>query len=318
MFPAVIMIFLSLFVFGVTSLASLAAFSWIVGYWPAVLVALGLWLLFRDSLPQPVRRPLGTLGGIALLGYGALAVGSTLAAGGPMARTSLGMGFFGPPPFTDTVTLDAPISAGQTLSVSNAGGHTTIQGTGGSTVRVSAVRHVSLGGKAPDVRLNATDGGLSLAANQSRGFPFGTPNAIDYTIEVPAGVSVRAQAGSGDIDLDGLSGEVRATTGSGQIRGTGLLHLREASTGSGSITLNGVFTEAATVHAGSGTINVTLQPGTAVQLNVHTSGGSVMPQGLILSGGVTQQRTLTGALGSPIPGATLAIETGSGNVLISQ
>ena len=40
--------------------------------------------------------------------------------------------------------------------------------------------------------------------------------------------------------------------------------------------------------------------------------------GLLLTGGVTRRDTLTGALGTAAPDATLSIQTSSGSISISQ
>jgi hypothetical protein len=62
---------------------------------------------------------------------------------------------------------------------------------------------------------------------------------------------------------------------------------------------------------------VKLLPGSAVQLNVRTSSGSINSSPS-LSGDRTDQRALTGSIGIPVPGATLSIETSSGSIQISQ
>src|SRR5438552_4047067 len=62
LFPCVILIVLGLVPFGFGLLGPLASFSWIVGYWPAVLVLVGVWLMFRDHLHLAARRPIATLG----------------------------------------------------------------------------------------------------------------------------------------------------------------------------------------------------------------------------------------------------------------
>jgi hypothetical protein len=352
-FPAVVLLGVGLLVLGISSLAPLAALSWIVGYWPAALVLLGLWLLVRDQLPMQVRRPVGMLGGLGLLAYGVLAAAATVAAGGA-TRTGLAPGF-GASPFANTVSLDAPLGAGQTFTVDNPGGRTTIRATNGTNVHVAATRHYGPGGQAPEVRLSPNSAGVSLeATGLSNRFFFGSPNWVDYAVEVPAAVRVKAQSSSGEIEVDGVGGnvevetgsgrlnltnlggavqartssgevdlgnvggEVRVSTSSGQIHGTDLRHLREATATSGLVSLEGVFTEQANVHASSGTVQIKLLPGSAVRLDVHTSSGSIEPHGLVLSGGTTQQRTLTGALGSPPPDAVLSVDTSSGNVTISQ
>src|SRR5438105_6768772 len=155
--PAVILVGLGLILVGVAALAPLASLSWIVTFWPIAIVVLGLWLLFRESLPPAARRPIATLGGLALLAYGILAAASSVAAGGTFARTG-----FGQSPFADTVTLDSPISAGQTLVVDTSSGRTTIHGGTGSTVHVVTTRHFSVGGQGPEVRLVPSGNGLNL------------------------------------------------------------------------------------------------------------------------------------------------------------
>jgi hypothetical protein len=354
MFPAAIFLAFGLIAFGVTSLAPLAAFGWMVSYWPAALVLVGLWLLFRDQLPAAMRRPIATVGGLALLAYGILAAAASMATGGTLARTGLAA-TFSTSPFADTVTLDAPLSDGQTLAVNNPNGRTTIRGSSRINVHVVATKRYNLGGDVPEVRLTPGSTGLSLDASTSGGrhFPFGGWNSVDYAIEVPAltvvttqsssgdveiegvngsvqattksgalklsnlGGDAQARSGSGSVDLNNIAGEVRVSTGSGQIHGTDLRHVREVTSGSGSISVQSVYTEQAHIRATSGRVNVKLLPGSAVQLNVRTSSGSINSSPS-LSGDRTDQRALTGSIGVPVPGATLSIETSSGSIQISQ
>lgn len=355
LFPATILIGLGLVLFGVGSLGALASMSWIVAYWPAGLVLLGAWLLFRDQLPVTARRPIATVGGLALLAYGVLAAAATVASGGILAHSGVAASF-GPSPFADTVTLDAPIASDATFSVDNANGQTTIHGGSGSTVHVTATRHYSVGGQAPDIHLTPDANGVTLSSTSARrSFPFGGSSSwVEYSVEVPASVQVKAQSNSGTVDVEGVTGavqantdsgaltlanlggsvqarsssgsiqltnvagDVRVTSTSGQVRGTELSHVREATSTNGSISLEGTFTDPAQIHASSGSVNLKLLPGSAIQLDVKTGSGSVNPQNLFLSGGATQRNSLTGNLGTPAPGAILSVQTGSGSVTISQ
>jgi len=356
LFPATVLFGLGLVLFGVGSLGALASMSWIVGYWPMALVLLGVWLLFRDQLPLPVRRPIATLGGLVLLLYGILSAAATVASGGALVGADLGSGFGGSP-FTESITLDLPISAGQTFSVDNPAGQTTVHSGTAANVHVVATKHYSAGGQAPDVRLTPDGKGVNLSvSNPGRPFPFGRSNTwVDYAIEVPASVNVDANSSSGQIEIDGvagavnsktssgaqhllnlagsaqvqsssgsielnnIAGDVKASTNSGQIRGTEVRHVREATSSSGAISLEGTFTDAARIQANSGSVNLKLLPDSAVQLDVKTGSGSINPQGLIgLTGGITQRNKLAGALGNPAPGAVLSVETSSGSVTISQ
>ena len=280
MFPAAILLGLGLLKLGVASLGPLASLTWIVAYWPAALVLLGVWLLFRDSLPAPARRPIAAIGGLALLAYGIVAAAATVAAGGALARTGVASSV-GSSPFADTLTLDQPIAPGQTLAVTNSSGSTTIRSGSGSTVHVVATRHSSLGGQPSDVQLTSSGSGVNLeASSRGGGFPFGDSSAVDYAIEVPAAVNVNVRSSSGEVRVSDVTGEVRLATSSGPIEATDLRHLREASTSSGNISLHGVFIDAAQVRTSSGSVDVRLLPGSAIQLDVKSSSGSVVPQGV--------------------------------------
>jgi hypothetical protein len=200
LFPATVLLGLGLVLFGFGSLGALSSLSWIVAYWPAGLVLLGLWLLFRDQIPVPARRPIATLGGMILLAYGVLAAAASVATGATLTRTGVAASF-GPSPFADTVTLDAPIASGATFSVDNANGRTTIHAGSGSTVHVVATKHYSVGGQAPDVHLTQAGNGVMLSSSDpQRAFPFGGSSSwVEYSIEVPANVQVKAQSTSGTL-----------------------------------------------------------------------------------------------------------------------
>ncbi|MBB5628706.1 DUF4097 family beta strand repeat-containing protein [Sphaerisporangium krabiense] len=77
---------------------------------------------------------------------------------------------------------------------------------------------------------------------------------VDYQVEVPRGLNVKLEAGSGDITLRALSGRVDARTGSGEVdaRGLGTTYA-EADSGSGDVELR--FTgvpEYVRIESGSG------------------------------------------------------------------
>jgi Putative adhesin len=292
---------------------------------------------------------------MALLAYGVIAAAATLAAAGSFPANAEGE----TSPFGNTISLDAPLAAGQTLTVTNTSGSTTIRSTSEPTVHVVATRHVAFGGQAPDVQLTPSGNGVNLTSSASgRGrFPFGGDSgSVDYTIDVPASAAILAQSTSGKLTIDGIAGTVNANTTSGgveltnlsgsvqaqatsgsinlrnisgdtfasatsgSIRGSGLQRVHQVQTTNGSITLDGVFTQAANITTSSGSVNLRLEPGSAVTLDAHTTSGSIEPQNLINlgSGGVTRRDTLTGPIGSPAPDASLHVQTSSGSITISE
>jgi hypothetical protein len=96
---------------------------------------------------------------------------------------------------------------------------------------------------------------------------------VDYQVEIPRGLKVKVDTGSGDITLRALSADLQASTGSGTIDANGLAGKRAvAETGSGDVELR--FTVApddVKVGTGSGTGVVRVPQGT---YHVTTDTGS--------------------------------------------
>ncbi len=334
LFPGTVLIGLGLILFGWASAAPLASFAWIASYWPAALVLVGVWLLFHDHLPAALRQPVATLGAILLLGYGLLAAVASVAAAGTLVNADF-MANWGHAPHSDTITLDQPIAAGETFNVTNSSGRTTIRVGGGNTVHVVATRRFWVPGQPPDVNLTPAASSVSLEMPTNR-TTFGQNATVDYAIEVPAGVQVNAQSSSGALDIDGIQGavqaetssgaltlnniggEVRAKTSSGRIRGTQLRHVRDVQTSSGSVTLEGVFADAAQVRTSSGEVEVRLGSGSAVAVDISTRSGDINLRGVTLGNQSKERNALKGTFGSPQGGATLAIQTSSGDIRLSS
>jgi hypothetical protein len=335
LFPATVLIVLGLILFGWTSAAPIASFAWIASYWPAVLVLVGLWLLFRDHLPVAVRQPVATFGGIVLLAYGLLAGMATVAAAGTFARPNFTFNF-GSAPYTDTVALAQPISAGETFNVTNTSGRTTVRVGGAGNVQVNATRHFSVQGQPPDVLLTPGASSVSLEMPEPRS-AFGQSNWVDYDIQVPAGVLVNARTSSGALDVSGvqspvqvesssgsitlndIGGDLTARSNSGRIRGTQVRHVRSVTSSSGSVVLDGDFTESAQVQTSSGGVEIKFSPASAVHVDAQSNSGSIRQRGVSLANqGGDSRHSVTGTIGNPAAGAVLKIVTNSGSVTLSN
>jgi hypothetical protein len=334
LFPATVLIGLGLILFGWASAAPIASFAWIAGYWPVALVLVGLWLLFRDHLPLALRQPVGTLGGIALLGYGLLAAVASVAAAGSLMRPDF-MANFGSTAYSDTITYDLPIVSGDTFNVTNSSGRTSVRVGAADIAHVVATRHFSVQGQPPEVRL--TPGAQSVSLDMPENRPtIGQRSWVDYAIEVPAGVQVKARSSSGALDIEGLQGAVQAEvssgdltltniagdldarSSSGRVRGSQLSHVRQVQSNSGSVSLDGVFTDAAQIRTSSGSVEVKFGPSSAVALDVRTRSGGIHERGLGLTNRRDDHNSLTGNVGAPASGAVLSIQTSSGSVTLSN
>jgi hypothetical protein len=75
--PAAVLTGFGAWLSGGLRLEPVREYAWLAGYWPGVLVVVGLWLLARDRLPPPARGALGFLVVAALVLYGLVVVAAT-------------------------------------------------------------------------------------------------------------------------------------------------------------------------------------------------------------------------------------------------
>ncbi len=98
--------------------------------------------------------------------------------------------------------------------------------------------------------------------------------SVDYTVEVPRGLTIKIHTGSGDVTLRDLTGQVNASTGSGDVDARGLAAKQvNTRTGSGDITLrfSAVPTDVqAVTGSGDGRLWV---PDGAYNVNASTGSG---------------------------------------------
>ncbi|MEU7897523.1 DUF4097 family beta strand repeat-containing protein [Nonomuraea sp. NPDC049152] len=122
---------------------------------------------------------------------------------------------------------------------------------------------------------------------------------VDYTIEVPKGLRIKADTGSGDLTMRSLTGEIEAKTGSGEMdadglggkrvvaeTGSGGIELKfarppdsiEAEAGSGDATLylpQGPYDVTTEVGSGDAEVKVTDDSGAPHKVSVRTGSGDI-------------------------------------------
>ncbi|MEW9531543.1 DUF4097 family beta strand repeat-containing protein [Microbispora sp. NPDC049125] len=119
--------------------------------------------------------------------------------------------------------------------------------------------------------------------------------SVDYQVEVPRGLQVKADSGSGTITLRGLTGQVAASTGTGDIDTRGLAGGRVSATaGSGDVKLRfsavpqDVRVETGTgdgeVWVPAGTYNVTADTGTG-ERKVEVGRDAAAPRKIVVKTG---------------------------------
>jgi hypothetical protein len=170
--------------------------------------------------------------------------------------------------------------------------------------------------------MEAKDGVLVLKAeNAKRSFLGGGENCgAGFRVTAPAALALDASAGSGDITVDGMSGETALKAGSGRIAGSHSGRVI-AKSGSGGVSLKGL-TSGAEVKAGSGDVKLSWAKAPAGSVDVKSGSGAVL---LVFPPGTKLQARQISGSGSAVntlgetPGAKLAVSvtTGSGDSTIS-
>lgn len=127
--------------------------------------------------------------------------------------------------------------------------------------------------------------------------------------------AVDAQTGSGNITVSGASGAVRARTGSGNVRVEKAQGEVDAQASSGGVTVDGSPKSARwDLRTGSGSVRVSLPPGTPFELDAHTGSGSITTSHPITVSGTVRKNELRGV--AIRPDNRIFIRTGSGAVRV--
>ena len=180
--------------------------------------------------------------------------------------------------------------------------HGTISSSGWFSSSDSAVHQVESN---PPIQQNGNDIriGYNLPEDVKRHV------SISYEVTVPSDVAVRAHSGSGNVNVEGVRGEVQAQTGSGDIRLRDLGSRGHAETGSGGIRAQDVAAPFY-AHTGSGDIDAALTG--SGDVDIQSGSGSVQLRGV--KGGL-RARTGSGNIGADgnVTGPW-QLHTGSGNI----
>jgi hypothetical protein len=133
--------------------------------------------------------------------------------------------------------------------------------------------------------------------------------SISYDVTVPAATNLRANTGSGNTSVDGLTSPVKVSTGSGDVRLTNISAEVRGNTGSGNIlaqNIKGVF------HGDTGSGDISVRGGGTGDTFVSTGSGNVEIQDMK---GTLRARTGSGDItASGSATSTWDVQTGSGNL----
>jgi DUF4097 and DUF4098 domain-containing protein YvlB len=236
------------------------------------------------------------------------------------------------------------VSGAPSLSVATGSGYVHVYSGSGSQVHIIGRVHVRsgiFGGDAEakvrqivaDPPIKQSGNTITIGANRSESSLF-RDVSIDYEITTPSSTTLKAESGSGDLEIGGIEGIVTGETGSGDMKVENIGANARLETGSGNIHATNMH-GAATLQTGSGDIDLGLTGAGDVKAqagsgSIHISGvnGSLRAEAgsgeIEVTGNPAAEWRLqsgSGSIRANVGSAakfTLNAETGSGFIHIEQ
>ena len=165
------------------------------------------------------------------------------------------------PVATEPFTAMAKLGRQGTLTLVNGAGNVTITGSGGTDVRIDAVKRVwdrsdaAARSALAAIQIHVTErqGAVDINTDVQRSR---LVHEVDFTIAVPAGASVSVRTASGDLTITGVRGELRAEAVGGAIKAASLGQVRSLRTLGGSISLENADSSDVTVSSLGGAVTI--------------------------------------------------------------
>lgn len=239
-----------------------------------------------------VRMAVATTGAVAVMGVLA------------------GCGFIGPPQrFSDDFTVSEEIA---TIELNDPSGSVTVRGSAGTT-EVTIERDVSYRGDRDVGETHEVDGDtLELGG-------CGRFCAVDYTLEVPAGVDVRGSTENGSIELTAV-GEVDVRTSNGRIELEEVAGSVHAETSNGRVVGRDLNGDGIRVRTSNGLIELEL--GEAQDVEARTSNGAIditVPESTYrVTAETSNGRTDIGVADDPDGRFVLELRTSNGSITVTE
>ncbi len=150
-----------------------------------------------------------------------------------------------------------------------------VAGNSNNDVTIQAVRQNNIFGGPNAIQVKSNQNGNTISADvQENG-----PGSGDITVTVPKNSNLQLTTGSGDIQVNGISGQMTLATNNGEVTMTNdaLSGQSKIMTTDGDINFNGTIDKSGTYQfqSGSGSINVTLPGTSAFHLDALTKAGAI-------------------------------------------
>lgn len=250
-----------------------------------------------------------------------------IAGGAIFLFATLGYNFAG---YTSSAseTQHFTVTANPTLVLNNDTGSIRVRAAGsGRQITIQATKHSRAASNPNDIKVNYLQNvemnTVTVSVTRVNNSIFFNSLSVDFDIAMPATATLQVKTNTGDIDVNGVSGQMVLTsnTGSIQARDATLSDSSELITNTGSVTLVGAISPSGTYsfQTNTGSVNVTLPGASVFRVDASTDTGSINTN---FPGVVVVQRQFVGAdahgdVGGS-PGATMRMSTNTGSINLNQ
>jgi len=200
---------------------------------------------------------------------------------------------------------DAP-----SLEIDNFAGNLTVRTGESGTIRVVATRKARSRADLDRIEVDVSerDGGLVIRTDKPSAF---TNASVELEITAPASTRLYADTGAGNVEIDGITGEIDVHTGAGNTDVRGAAGTVRLDTGAGNTHYQGTPQGECRFETGAGNIRLTLPADVNVRVELDTGVGNIDVD-FSVDGQVTR-REVRGVIGSGAQG-TIYAHTGTGNI----
>ena len=212
------------------------------------------------------------------------------------------------------------------VSVQNNVGNITIHRGSGNQVSVTATVRDDFLGHDPKVSYKNPDSNtVDIAVEDNGSGPnFLNLSSVNLDITVPDNMALDLHTSVGNIDIQGIRGQVTARSSAGNVTITNanLSGSGELQSSAGNVNFNGGFADNANyrLHTSAGNVSVNFAPNANVHIDARTSAGNInsdLPQVPVNDKGPVSKEA-HGDLGSGQNPATVMLDTSAGNVDIGE
>jgi DUF4097 and DUF4098 domain-containing protein YvlB len=204
------------------------------------------------------------------------------------------------------------VEPGATLEVDNFAGNIRVHSGPDGQITLITRRHAGSTSDLQRIEVAISDetDRLQIRTSQAAGMIRGW--SVEFEITVPADTQLDLETNAGNVEVDGVDGEILGRTGAGNVEvrdATAPVMLR---TGAGNIRYEGEPTGLCTFDTAAGNITLRLPAGAEVEVDLRTGVGNIDLGAFEVDGDVARTR-VTGVIGTG-EDATIEADTSAGNI----